>query len=194
VIDYLTYYYNNGSPPFRCLSDLPDCEAIRIMEEMYVKYEGKLVFERFKDPTQYLRQRRLTEQWVRENFIAKGGRPQTEHPISMVLGKSAWIEQHAPDPVETQGEIHILLSDFKEGDVSFTFPDSMVSFWLGNEKPAEYYQPGYHGQVFTREEILSIVEEKGLSEETWEFRLPDGVGAYIEAQVWNRSSILKYKP
>jgi hypothetical protein len=161
------------------------------MEALYVEFEGSILFERFKDPAGYLMNRRQTEHWVREAFIAKGGTPQEAYPISMVLGASAWITQRAPDPAR-HGEIRIPLSAFEDGDVSFTFPDSMVSRWLGTEKPEPYYLPAYHGKVFTRSEILAIVGERGLPEVAWDVQLPDNVGAYIEAQVWNHVVLRKH--
>lgn len=158
-----------------------------------MEFKDSIVFERFKDPAGYLKNRRQTEQWVRETFMVKGGTPQEAYPISMVLGESVWLTQCAPDPAR-HGEIHIPLSAFEEGDISFTFPDSMVSRWLGIEKPEPYYLPAYHGQVFTRSEMLAIVRERGFPEETWDVQLPDNVGAYIEAQVWNHAVLMAYKP
>jgi len=70
MIDYLTYYYKHGTEPFRSLSALPDEEVIKIMEELC---DDTLFGARFKDPIQYMRNRRQTEQWVREEFMAKGG-------------------------------------------------------------------------------------------------------------------------
>jgi hypothetical protein len=191
MIDYLTYYYTKGTEPFRSLSALSDSDAIRIMKALYVEFNESILFERFKDPARYLEDRRQTEHWVREAFIAKGGTPQEAYPISMVLGASAWISQWAPD-LARHAEIRIPLSVFEDGDVSFTFPDSMVSRWLGTEKLESYYLPAYHNKVFTRSEILAIVGEHGLPEETWDVQLPDNVGAYIEAQVWNHTALRKY--
>lgn len=194
MVDYLTYYYSRGTPPFRSLSALPPGQAIQIMQDLYAKFKGSILFERFSDPVQYLQQRRQTEQWVREQFIAKGGQPQAAYPISMVLGTSPWVQQHAPGPAEAQAEIRIPLSIFKESEVSFTYPDSMISLWFGTDKPAEYYQPAYHGQVFTLTEILAIVELKGLPEEGWQTNLPDTLAPYIEAQVWNHEPLLAHQP
>jgi hypothetical protein len=191
MIDYLTHYYHRRTEPFRSLSALSDSEAIQIMKDLYVEFEGSLAFERFRDPVQYLYDRRQTEQWVREAFIAKGGQPQATYPIPMVLGTSKWMMKHAPDP-DAHGEIRIPLSSFQEGDVSFTYPDSMISLWFGRDKPIEYYQPDYHGKVFTRSESLSIIEANGLPEE-WETNLPDYLAPYIEAQVWNHKLLLAYK-
>ena len=191
MVDYLTYYYRSGTEPFRSLSALSDIEAIRIMEDLYVQHKENILFERFNDPVQYLRSRRQTEQWVRTEFIAKGGQPQEVFPISMVLGSSKWIEEHAPDP-DAHAEIRAPLSLFTESDVSFTYPDSMVSLWFLMDKPVEYYQPAYHGKIFTISEILSIVEKNGLPEQ-WDMKLSDNIGSYIEAQVWNHRPLFEYK-
>jgi hypothetical protein len=166
--DHLTYYYKRGAKPFQSLSALSDAEAIRIMEALYVQYKDNILFERFKDPLGYLRERRQTEEWVRNGFLAKGGRPRESYPICMVLGSSAWIRKNAPDPV-THGEIRIPLSAFSESDLSFTYPDSMVSRWFDRDKPAEYYQPEYHGKVFTVSEILEIVEKKACLKKIGKF-------------------------
>lgn len=189
MIDYLTYYYDKRAPLFRSLSALSSCEAIRLMEDLYARFEGSVLFERFSDPVGYLELRRQTEQWVREQFIRKGGAPQEAYPIAMVLGASRWIERHAPGPAETQGEMRIPLAIFAEGDVSFTYPDSMISFVFDRDRPAEFYQPEYHGQVFTRSEILGIIAQRGLPEDGWGANLPDDLAPYIEAQVWNHSTL-----
>jgi hypothetical protein len=193
MIDFLTHYYTIDTAPFQCLSELPDREAIRVMEALYIQFKKNILFERFKDPEQYLRDRRQTENWVRSAFIAKGGGPSESYPISLVLGSSKWIEINFPDQ-KTRGEIRIPLSAFSEADVSFTFPDSMVSWWLYHDKPSDYYLPEYHGKVFTLTEIMAIVTEKGLPENTWKIKLPKDTGAYIEAQVWNRKLLEKYVP
>lgn len=192
MIDYLTYYYDRQAPLFRSLSALPTAEAIQIMQDLYVRFEGSVLYERFGDPVGYLQLRRQTEQWLREQFILKGGLLREGYPIAMVLGTSRWIEKHAPGPIGTQGEMRIPLSIFDEGDVSFTYPDSMISFVLARDKPIELYQPDCHGQVFSRSEILALVEQKGLPEDGWGANLPDALAPYIEAQVWNREALFAY--
>ena len=189
MVDYLTYYYARGTEPFRCLSALPDEEAIRIMEALA---DDTPYGDRFKDPAAYMRNRLLTEQWVCEQFIAKGGRPRGRYPVPMVLGSSRWMVAHAPDRA-VHGEIRIPLAVFSEGDVSFTYPDSMISLWFGRDKPPATYMPEYHGIVFTMSEILAIVEAKGLPEDEWDTHLPDDLAPYIEAQVWNQEPLEAYK-
>ncbi len=185
MIDYLTHYYKRGRTPFMSLSALPEDEAIRIMKGLY----DETVFgSRFKDPAQYLRDRKQAEQCVRQQFIEKGGQPIEAHPVYMVLGSSAWINRHALEG-EAINEIRIPLSAFQPGDVSFTYPDSMISLWFGVDKPEEYYLPAYHGKVFTLDEIQAIVAEHGIPEECWDTHLPDELAPYIEAQVWNTAPV-----
>ncbi len=190
MIDYLTYYYKRGTEPFRSLSALTDEDAILIMQTLC---DDTPYGARFKDPVVYMRDRRQTERWVREQFIAKGGRPREMYPIPMVLGSSKWMVKISPDP-ELHGEIRIPLSVFTEADVSFTYPDSMISLEFGTEKPAEFYLPEVHGKVFTMSEILALVESRGVPEEQWETNLPWYLAPYIEAQVWNHALLEAFKP
>src|SRR5512143_937490 len=189
MVNYLTHYHQRGTPPFRSLSTLPDDEALQLMTGLC---DDTPFGERFKDPLGYLHERQRTERWVRAEFSAKGGQPVEPYPIYMVLGFSPWIERAVPDTFDT-GAIRVPLSVFAEGDVSFTYPDSMISHEFGNEKPIEYYQPAYHGRIFMRSEILAIVAARGMPEEGWEPRLPDHLAPYIEAQVWNREPLLVYQ-
>jgi hypothetical protein len=96
VIDYLIHAYRRGRDPFQSLSALSDMEAVQKMKDLYV--EGSIFWERFKEPAQYLQARRQVEQWLRSEFIAKGGEPQAPYPIYMVLGRSKWIQTMFPFP------------------------------------------------------------------------------------------------
>jgi hypothetical protein len=63
---------------------------------------------------------------------------------------------------------------------------------IENLKNPEFYQPDYHGKLFTLAEMRAIVAEKGLPDEGWETRVPDDLAHYIEAQVWNRQPLLEF--
>jgi hypothetical protein len=134
------------------------------------------------------------EEWLRREFVAKGGKPQAAYPIYSVFGTSKWIETMLDaTTLATTTQLHIPLSIFGEYDVSFTYPDSMVSFLLNEEKNPAYYQPEYHGRVFTLCEIRSIIEANGLPGYKWGTNLPDYMANYIEAQIWNHEPLLAYK-
>ena len=192
MIDYLIHAYRKGTDPFRSLSALSDMEAIQKMKGFYV--EGAIFWERFKDPAQYLKARRQVEQWLRREFVAKGGKPQAPYPIYMVLGRSKWIETALDAATRaTTVEIQVPLALFRECDVSFTYPDSMVSFMLDNQRDLEYYLPEYNGRVFTLSEIRAIVEANGLPGDQWGTDLPSYFGNYIEAQIWDHEPLSEYK-
>ena len=191
IIDHLLHLYKRGTEPFRTLSALPEEEAISIMRSLYVA--GSIFWERFEDPLAYLRLRKQIEQSIRETFIAKGGLPHEVHPIYMAFGRTRWM-QNGLDAVTvaTTTEIEVPLGWFDECDVSFTYPDSMVSYLLADEKESEYYLPDFHGKVFTLSEIRAIVESNGLPGETWGI-LPFSTPNYIEAQVWKHEPLLEFK-
>lgn len=180
MIKYLTYYYKAGTIPFRSLSALQEMEAIQIMKELYV---DDAIWGRFSNPVWYIRARKEIEEWLRQEFILKGGCPQEKYPIYMVVGRCELLEKVVPD--EQLAKIQIPISCFKEEDVSFTYIDSMFSYQLGRDKSSEYYQSEYHGKVFLLSEILSIIKEKGEPVEGWWGKLPADFFPYIEAQVWN---------
>lgn len=192
MIDHLIHFYRSGTEPFRSLSALPEAEAVQIMQSLYVA--GSVFWERFKEPLQYLQMRKQIEQSLRQAFIAKGGKPQEAYPIYMALGWSKWLRA-GPDAatLATTAQIEVSLSLFQECDISFTYPDSMVSFWMAYEKPSDYYLPDYHGKVFTLSEICTIVESNGLPGEKWGTNLPGSLPNYIEAQIWNHEPLFAYK-
>jgi hypothetical protein len=191
MIDHLIHLYARGAQPFRSLSYLSDAEAMALMRRMY--REGSVYWDRFADPAQYLQARRQVEEWLHQEFIAKGGKPQEPYPIYMVLGRTRWMEAALNAvTLATTSAIEVPLSLFTANDISFTYPDSMVSAMLAHEQNPAYYLPEYHGRLFTLPQMLAILQERGLPGDTWGNNLPDGWANYIEAQVWNREPLLAY--
>lgn len=177
---FITHYYRRGTPPFQSLSSLPDQQAVDLMRLLA---DDTPFGARFKDPEGYLQNRKKSEAWVRSEFIRKGGKPQLDYPIYFVLGDSQWMVINSPDRSLHQA-IHISLAAFDEGDLSFTYPDSMISYWLGHDPTSLLYLPEFHGKVFTRTEILALVDRLGDPELGWGCKLPPDLAPYIEAQVW----------
>jgi hypothetical protein len=191
MIDLLLHFFRKGSKPFQSLSDIPEYQALSIMRRLFV--EGSILWERFRDPSSYLFFRKQVEQKIRNDFLLKGGMPQERYPIYFVLGRPKWIEDAADaQTINTTDEITIPLSILTPEDVSFTYPDSMVSAMMESAKNPEYYEPDYHGKVFTLTEIAEIVTQKGLPGDKWQTRMPKHLAHYIEAQVWNRKPLLEY--
>jgi hypothetical protein len=191
MVDYLVHIYKKSTPPFRSLSSLPDGEATRLMRQLY--RERSAFWERFQDPSGYLTFRRHVEEDLREKFIQKGGVPLDQHPIYLMLGRPKWTVDVADAvTVATTDEVVVPLDIIDRSQVSFTYPDSMVSAFLLGQSHLHYFEPEYHGKVFTLEEIAATVEKKGLPGEGWETSMPRHLAHYIEAQVWNREVLINY--
>ena len=185
MFEYVTHYYN--SVPFRSLSALSKSEAMVVMKELC---DDTPFFERFKEPTQYWENRVETEAWLRDKFIEKGGQPKDKYPFYAVLGSAAWIENFSLSAGLEIDLLRIPISIFNDNDISFTFPDSMVSFWIGRDKPEAYYQPNYHGQVFTLSEARTLMKYELMDK--IESMHPEGTIPYIEAQIWNHDIANNY--
>ncbi len=191
MVDFLLHFYRKGTRPFQSLSALPEARAISLMKELYI--EGSAFWERFEDPLGYLAFRREVEKKLRDGFIAKGGAPTDPCPIYLVFGRPRWTtEALDPATAATSAEIRVPLSLFDQKDISFTYPDSMVSAMIAGERNPEYYEPDYHGRVFTLAEITEIIGRKGLPGEEWQTRMPRHYAHYIEAQAWNRRVLVEY--
>jgi hypothetical protein len=176
---FLTHYYHQQDRPFQSLSALGETEALNIISRLSDR-DG-LVYRRFCQPEEYLRLRKETEAWVRESFIQKGGKPNSSYPQYFVIEQSIWIEEGFN---QQSRSISVPLSVFKAERVSFTFPDSMVSYWLRTQGDAVYYHPEYHGYVFLPNEICSIIDRFGIPKEEWRAEEHRKYDFFIEAQVW----------
>jgi hypothetical protein len=176
----LTHYYHKSDRPFQSLSSLSDAAALNVIASLQERTGA--VYRRFGNPAQYLRDRRATESWLRAEFIAKGGQPQTLYPQYLTLGKSAWIEDGFD---EQSNSIQLPISDLYADRVSFTYSDSMVSHWLQSQCGQIFHHSEYHGQVFTLTEIDRIIAQFGIPDREWQTDITRKYDLFIEAQVWD---------
>lgn len=184
MVDFMLHVYKTGSHPFRSLSGLPEGQAHAIMRSLYRK--DSVFWERFADPDGYLSKRKQVELYLRAEFQRKGGLPKESYPIYFMLGRPPWITEVADAAtLATTEEIEVPLSIFDKTDVSFTYPDSMVSALIAEQRNPEYYEPEFHGKVFTQEEITGIIDCMGLPGDQWKTKMPRNFAHYIEVQVWN---------
>jgi hypothetical protein len=175
----LTHYYYRDDSPFQSLSSLAEEEALRIIANLQGRNGD--VYRRFYDPEKYLRQRKETESWVRNEFIRKGGEPISTYPQYFVVEQSVWIEEGY------NGQSRIVqfpLSAFSPKHVSFTYPDSMLSYWLKGQTDKAFHHPEYHGQVFASSEMDRIIDKFGIPQEEWRTEEARRYDLFIEAQVW----------
>ncbi|MFD0696360.1 hypothetical protein ACFQZT_20045 [Paenibacillus sp. GCM10027628] len=185
----MTHYFLRGKLPFQSLSALSEPEALKIMANLC---DDSPMLSRFKSPVKYMEDRRETEKWLRDTFIEKGGQPEAAYPFYAVLGTSYWIEKHSADYGTEIDRISIPISIFDEHDITFTYPDSMVSYTTWKYKSTPHYQAEYHGHVFKHSEVKTrlINNIKELFGERWTFS--EEVLPYIEAQKWNHKKVLTF--
>jgi GrpB-like predicted nucleotidyltransferase (UPF0157 family) len=187
-LSFLTHYHNPDDQPFQSLSTLSTDEALKIIGKF--DPESADVYKRFKNPEKYLSERSEVEGWIRSEFIKKGGQPENLFPYYLVLGTSSYIYEGYN---KNCSKIEISLSDLDLNKVSFTYTDSMVSYWLANKKKDEiYFEPEYHGKVFTYEEILQLIDKFGHPSDEWKEDITRSYDFFIEAQVWYDEPVRKF--
>jgi hypothetical protein len=153
----LTHYYHQDDKPFQTLSSLSEQEAVSIISSLHDRVGA--VYQRFRNPAQYLQQRHETERWVRAEFVQKGGKPISQYPQYFVIDRSLWIEDGYNGKSRS---IQMPISAFNPDTVSFTYPDSMITYWLKSQTAQVFYHSEYHGRIFTLSEILKIIERFGV--------------------------------
>jgi hypothetical protein len=175
----LTHYHHPNKLAFQSLSSLSNSEALIVIASLQ-DFSGD-VYRRFRDPEKYLMNRRTTEAWLRKEFIKKGGQPLTTYPQYFVVGRSTWIEEGYNGQIEM---VQLPITDLPTAQISFTYPDSMISYWLQSQTGQEFHHPEYHGQVFNYSEICQIIDQFGVPGERWRTEPVHKHDLFIEAQVW----------
>ncbi|MEM7773630.1 MAG: hypothetical protein AAF327_24380 [Cyanobacteria bacterium P01_A01_bin.37] len=175
----LTHYHHEDDAPFQTLSALSNEDALNVISKLSDR--AGLVYRRFREPEQYLKQRREAESWVRQSFINKGGKPVSAYPHYLVVERATWIEEGYNGHSRA---IQFPVSAFQPEQVSFTYPDSMISYWLQSQSDQVFYRSEYHGQVFVLSEVCKLIESFGVPGEEWRTEVARRYDLFIEAQVW----------
>jgi hypothetical protein len=178
----LTHYYHQNERPFQSLSALSDRDALEIISSLQGR--AGLVYRRFNNPESYLKLRRETENWLRNEFINKGGKPKSNYPHYFVVDRSTWIEAGYNGHFD---RIEMPITSIDPEQISFTYPDSMVSYWLQTQTDKDYYRSEYHGRVFSLAETTQLIDRFGIPDREWETQANRKYDLFIEAQVWNIS-------
>ena len=170
IPDYLTLFYRRGDKPFRSICDLEEAVAAEILRHD-ILWRG--------DGT-YLTHRKRHEQYIREQFIGRGGRPTRKFPIYMILGDSP-EGPHSLDR-EYEQSLKLPLKFFHWTSVTFTYPDSLYIVPLDdlgrihldrNDKP----------RVLLMKELEQVIQT---------YRVYEYNNHYIEAQVWDDEPVRRY--
>ena len=183
IPEFLYHYYELEKGPFRNITEKGLETATHIQNQISEGWNSKR-------PHNYLELRFSLENKIRNQFISKGGKPTRNDPFYFTLGKCEWAKSWYTKP----GVAKIPISNFKSEHISFTYPDSMVSFQLYNEPKLQVYRKECNGKVFLLNEIEGLIHQYGLpSTKKWESEEKMKYDRYIEVQVWDDSIINAYK-
>lgn len=166
IPDFITHY--SRGEPFRSITKVPTEKLVETLADLDETTAWGL--SRFSDP-EYLTRRLTVEQKIRDEFIAKGGKPVLKHPIYFFLGRNAEFEKH-----ERNKGYRVRLRDLSKDCVSFTYGDSMFSFNEDYRRlKGEGYQSELCSKVFKFGDLPRVISHSDYQSSV---RLP------IEAQVW----------
>jgi len=180
---YLYHYYESENGPFRNITEFGFEKATDIQRKISTGPNSKRL-------PNYIDLRFALETRLKQQFILKGGQPNRDDPFYFTLGECAWLKSWYANP----GVVKIPLSDFKPEQISFTYPDSMISFQLHDEPQYAAYRKEYNGQVFLLNEMDDLITKYGLpTEEKWKTEEKMNYDRYIEVQVWDDLIVNEYK-
>lgn len=184
------HYYERSKGPYRSLSELADTEFKDLMEELGSVDTVENRFDETWKRDFYQPFRLYVEENIRNSFQDKGGKPTDAYPRYFTLGPASWFHNWYLD---TQEEV-VSLSNVPEDQISFTFPDSMMSFLIAEDRfePFAKFKQPYHGQVFTLREIRELVLKLGFPDESDPRNLEYG-NRIIEAQVWDLELLMSLR-
>ncbi len=162
---WLTNYCHPACEPMKNIVRLPRAEAFALAQRLAQANRGDS-FYRFADFERYYALRMAQDRALYDAFVALGGRPRVQHPLSFVVGESDYLRQWFGDGPATR----IPLSQVPEECISFTLGDSGAIF-----------QRTGAVQVLTKAVLLRrLAEDSSWLEKT----LAEHHYHYMEAQLW----------
>lgn len=178
--DVVTHNYDPTRGPCRNIRELSEAEAERVLDEIRVCGLRSI-------KPDYLRRRKLTEDWLIRERRRKLGPTRLERPVYFFLGDFA----DGRDP-SRPASLVIPLRDLPAETLTFTYPDSMASLPIGTGDDHRQRRKHYHGQVFTLDEIISVVAEFGMPGDRWRTDPGMEYDRFIEVQVWDDGPVRRW--
>lgn len=173
---YLVNYRHKNSTPCKSITELPLEAAKKQAEKLHVGSECRAHRRFGADFERYYEDRCKAEQWMQDAFRKIGGMPRKKHPLYFTVQPSEALS-------ENYGEhcvIKIDLNEVADGDISFTFGDSMALYYTGK----------LH-QVYTKNELLKQLEMYDNNINNM-LEHKEEQAVFIEAQLWNDRYLKEY--
>ena len=172
---YITHYCYPGTDPWKNIMLLPEEEAFRVAGELAAAHPETTSFGRFADFRNYYPARKKADEYVRNQFIALGGKPALAHPYSFALMDCEYLRNWF-----SGGEKLVLdLDNILDDQVSFTVGDSCAQIINGTEP-----------EVLSKEMLMERIHRCGDSVSSF---LEGSLGkfAYVEVQLWYRPTTIR---
>lgn len=187
--DRLYHYYEKSRGPFLSISELSFDEFTKLMNDLATQKTPENRFDESWKRDFYIQFRPYVERTIRNRFIEKGGKPVTDAPRYFTLGPATWFLDWYEEP----RFLDIALAEIPSDSISFTFPDSMMSYLIAEDRyePFAKYKMPYHGEVYRLEEVEQLVKEYGMPDETDSINLEYG-NRIVEAQVWDLDILRRF--
>ena len=171
--DVITHNYHPARGAFQNICNLPEVEAESILAEIRATSNASL-------RSNYLQRRFAVEEWLFEDSRRKLGRTPLSRPIYFFLGNFD-DGRDASRP-----KSHVLpLALFPPETLTFTFPDSMASYFNATRNSHLPDRKEYHGNVFTLGEIKDVVARFWMPSKRCTAEPSMNYDRFIEVQVWD---------
>jgi hypothetical protein len=189
VPEVLYHYYEKSRLPFLSMSELSTEEFTALMGELSQSGTSENRFDESWKREFYQQFRPYVEKAIHQRFVEKGGRPKIATPRYMTLGPTTWFLNWYQEPAV----IEIPLSDIPDSAISFTYPDSMMSYLIAEDRfePFAKFKMPYHGEVFRLDELDELISAYGMPDENDPKNLEYG-NRIIEAQIWDMAPLEQY--
>lgn len=165
----LRHYHHSSRPPFQRITGLDAGERTALLKDL--QNSPLPIDARFRW-NDYLSEREKTEAWLRSAFEVRGGKPKLAQPYYFVVGQSSFLEGRYAGHA---ARVEVCLDGIPSDQVSLTYPDSMASRLLSEERTPGRYDRAVHGRVFLVSELDRLLEvlKSGTEKD------------FVEAQLWD---------
>lgn len=173
IPDFVTHYY--AEQPFRTLTELTEeaCQAALASMGPPETLPRRLRSEF------YFQERRRYEERMREQFLAKGGRPQRKVPHYAILGESEIWAKIRPSA------LRIPLENLPADAISFTYTDSFANY-VGRDLDGDVIprKPQYE-TLYRLDELPYLFQRWGWPGDRWKTEPDWAHDLYVEVQLWD---------
>lgn len=166
---YIVNYCHSNCDPLKNIMRLSKDEAFALAAKLAEENKGRTAFWRFADFAVYYPERLATDKLLYERFVALGGKPREEHPLSFVLQGSEYLDAWFDNGVVTKVPLNKIASEH----ISFTLGDSMSTLKRNGGI-----------EMLSKEELLQKVQEYPGTVEEFMNEIQKQHG-YIEVQLWS---------